>query len=306
MPQISLPAGTFPSDYGDRLRAAGLGEGTAYGGSDLVYPASFTPDQVKTALALAAPASGVQLSPADLARFLNQTGQLPGLPEVGGDAGNTPTTPSQVTEDNPGGPNFSLPNIDISSPAVGAVGRGALGAGQLALAIAAMNPLAIASGASNVFSAGKDLATLQAQTKEAVDQTANIRDTMSQRALQNLEPEAPGIPAGGPSGSGTGSPAGPTGPGSSSSGVPGAADNSPGAVSGTGGPGPADSGPGPGDSGGGSGAPGDGPYARGGRVGAGSRRIRGSFKNAPRYSQGGMTRAQRVKAFESKYADAEV
>src|SRR5262249_30631274 len=128
-----------------------------------------------------------------------------------------------------------------------------------------------------------------------------------ERATASPRPNAPD--EGNPDATGPAGPAGPTGPGSSSSGVPGAADNSPGAVSGTGGPGPGDSGPGPsGDSGGGpgSGAPGDGPYARGGRVGRGRPgQVGGSFKGAPKYGKGGMTPAQRVRGFETRYADAE-
>jgi hypothetical protein len=85
-----------------------------------------------------------------------------------------------------------------------------------------------------------------------------------------------------------GAPSGPTGPGSSSSGVAGAADNS-------------SDGPGPSDGGDGSG----GDEARGGVV---PRRTypRGSFRNAPRFAVGGgvpmserQQRLARIRAFEA-------
>src|SRR5262249_29208685 len=151
---------TFPQDYGDRLRAAGLNEGTAYGGSELVYPESFTPDQIKTALALASQPGGPTISNADIMRFLAQQG-VPGLAEIGGDAGTAPTVgPSGEPIGEGGRGNISdisnLPDVtDMGIP-----GQSAVQSAIAAAVNAANNPIAqfglslagMVPGAGNVIS----------------------------------------------------------------------------------------------------------------------------------------------------------
>jgi hypothetical protein len=94
----------LPPDYGDRLRAAGLNEGVAFGGSEVDFPDTFRADQINTALGLAAPRTPPPAPPpptpaplltnADAARFLAQQESA-----GGGEGGNPPSVPDVPTDE---------------------------------------------------------------------------------------------------------------------------------------------------------------------------------------------------------------
>src|SRR2546425_6425445 len=181
-----LDRATFPADYGNRLRAAGLNEGEAWGGSELSPREDISPDQIAKALALAAPdlspaiPNAPTFGPADYARFLAQQngGPLPGLPNIGGDegvVGGRDTTPPEETGI-PGttgvGGTGSISNLgdlpeatEMSPPSMfdmsNLTGQQAFDAGLTALGLgfsaAAMNPLGLVSNLRDAGRIGKSI-----------------------------------------------------------------------------------------------------------------------------------------------------
>ncbi len=109
--QLFLPRPVIdPGAYGDRVRAAGLNNNVSFGGSEIDVPEGLTPEQQAQYLTLANPAPAAAapaFSSADLAAFLamKNGGNLPGLPNVGGDAGIAPgeTGPGVTTTGFEGG-----------------------------------------------------------------------------------------------------------------------------------------------------------------------------------------------------------
>jgi hypothetical protein len=286
MPTYSLPRGTFPSDYGDRLKSIGLGNGLAFGGSDLVDSSGHTPDEIARALALADTPLGVSTS--DAARFLGQQGMPIDITGAGVGGGTEPDTggatpgggrTADVTTPDASSFSFSMPSFTGGNlgQTIGTIGGGLLGglagafggpAGSLVGTTLGGKLGGYLGGKVGDFFSGPPNVTPTPQIDPfSEEQDPNMPDMPNEaQANPDFSPDVDA--AGGAAGSSPSSGPAPAGPG----------------------PGPGPSGPSgeggaPGDSGGG----GEGGLRRGGRVPSRSLMPARGFGHARKFRQGGYT-----------------
>ena len=333
-----LPRSPVPPHYGELLSGAGLpnAPGPSWGGSEIDFPAEWTPEQIAQgqALALNPPSSAPPGSTtADALRFLTMrdNGALPGLPGVGGgedSGGRGPQAPSVSPDQGiPGASNVggtgSISNLgdlpeatEMSPPSMfdmsNLTGQQAFDAGLTALGLgfsaAAMNPLGIVTNLKDAGRIGKSIS----ETVNPDPTLSNINAALG-GAFRGSTPEAEQAFSAQRSGERSpevsnarediGPAPAPTGiaptvsEAEGGTGVSGSTSGPAGEASGTGAPGA-----GAGDSGD-AGSAGD--YGRGGRI---PRRtnVGGSFKGAKKYAGGGpvnerQARLDRIRNFESKH-----